>query len=182
MPPSLPAFRNASGRGGFTLFEVCIAVFIGVMIMLAAVPSISGVIEEQRARRLFNQFDDLARQAASHAVTERRPYVLEWDDSGVSMHPLATRNPDESSAGGNAGFGEAAAHSDSEDATGRVEFGERLAPDLDLPASLMKDPPKVWTFWPTGTCEPAKITCHIADAPWTATYNPLTEQPVFASP
>jgi type II secretory pathway pseudopilin PulG len=159
-PASRPASANCAA---FTLFEICIAVFIAVLIILAAVPSISGVIEEQRAKKLFSQFDDLAKQAGTRAVTERRPFVLEWDDDGVTMHPLAP------------------AEGDSAQDTGRVDFGEKLAPDLLLPAALEKDPPRVWTFWPTGTCEPAMITCHVPDASWTATYDALTEQPVFAS-
>lgn len=148
----------------FTLFEVCIAVFIGVMIILAAIPSLSGLIEERRAKKLFNEFDDLAKEASTRAVTERRAYVLDWDDSGVSMRPLEPANDDEA-----------------EDVR-RVDFGQKLAPDLELPGALEKDPPREWTFWPTGTCEPAIVICHIADAPWTATYDPLTEQPVFTSP
>jgi hypothetical protein len=156
--------NTVASAAAFTLFEVCLAIFIGVMIIMAAIPSISGVIEEQRAKKLFNEFDGLAREASDHAVTERRPYVLEWDDSGVSMRPLAPANEDEARG------------------TGRVDFGEKHAPDLQLPAALEKNPPRVWTFWPTGTCEPATIICHLADAPWTATYDPLTEQPVFTSP
>ena len=150
--------------GAFTLFEILLAIFIAVLIVLAAVPSISGVIEEQRARKLFTQFDGLVRDASSRAVTERRPYVLEWDESGVTMRPLEPQNGDEAQG------------------AGRVDFGEKLAPDLLLPAALVKDPPKEWTFWPTGTCEPATITCHVPDAKWTATYDALTEQPVFTSP
>jgi hypothetical protein len=154
----------APQQAAFTLFEVCIAVFIGVLIVLAAVPSISGVLQEQRAKKLFNQFDDLVKQASGNAVTQRRPYVLDWDDSGVTMHPLAPKTDD-----------------DPQDSV-RVDFGKKLAPDLLLPAALMKDPPRVWTFWPTGTCEPATVICHVADSPWTASYDALTEQPVYSSP
>ena len=71
---------------------------------------------------------------------------------------------------------------DGGDQTGHVGFGKRQAPDLILPASLMKDPPRIWTFWPTGTCEPATIICKVAESPFTATYDPLTEQPVYTSP
>jgi hypothetical protein len=155
---------TAAKRAAFTLFEVCIAIFIGVMIVLAAVPSLSGVLAEQRAKKLFNEFDDLARAASSRAVTERRPYVLDWDDSGVSMRPLAPENGDEAQG------------------MQRVDFGEKLAPDLRLPGALEKNPPRQWTFWPTGTCEPAIIICHVAGAPWTAKYDALTEQAVFTSP
>jgi hypothetical protein len=158
-PQNLPANPAA-----FTLLEVCIAVFIGVMIILAAIPSISGVLEEQRAKKLFNQFDDLTKAAASRAVTERRPYVLDWDDSGVFMRPLEPENAGEAQG------------------SQRVDFGEKLAPVLQLPSALEKDPPRQWTFWPTGTCEPAIIICRIAGSKWTATYDALTEQPVFTSP
>lgn len=151
-------------RAAFTLFEVCLAVFIGVMILLAAAPSVSGLLQEQRAKKLFTQFDDLAMQASTRAVTERRPYVIEWDNSGVTLRPLAPANAEEAQG------------------MGRVEFGEKLTPDLLLPGALMKDPPREWTFWPTATCEAAKITCHAPDSPWTASYNPLTEQPEYTSP
>jgi hypothetical protein len=149
---------------GFTLFEICIAIFIGVMIILAAIPSISGVIEEQRAKKLFNEFDDLVKAASDRAVTEHRPFVLDWDDSGVFMRPLEPESDDKASD------------------NRRVDFGEKLAPDLKLPGALEKNPPRRWTFWPSGTCEPAVIICHVAGSPWTATYDPLTEQPTFTSP
>lgn len=158
------AMTGAKRAAGFTLLEVCIAIFIAVMLMVAAIPSISGVIQDQRAKKVFNQFDDLTREASSHAVTERRPYALEWDDSGVFCRPLAPVNADEARG------------------IDRVDFGDKLTPDLLLPAALDKDPPRIWTFWPSGTCEPATVICHIADAPWTATYDPLTEQPAFSSP
>jgi hypothetical protein len=148
----------------FTLFEICLAIFIAVMLMVAAIPSISGVLADQRAKKLFNQFDDLTREASTHAVMERRPYCLEWDDNGVFLRPLDPDNIDEARG------------------IDRVDFGDKLAPDLNLPSALEKDPPRIWTFWPTGTCEPATIICHIADAPWTATYDPITEQPYFTSP
>jgi type II secretory pathway pseudopilin PulG len=155
---------NSRARAAFTLFEVVIAVFIAVMIMLAAVPSISGLLEEQRSKKLFTQFDGLAKSAANHAVTERRPFVLAWDDDGVTMRPLSPGDQDPSSD------------------TDRIDFGIRLAPDLLLPAALIKNPPRIWTFWPTGTCEPATVICHVPGSPWTATYDPLTEQPVYTTP
>jgi len=159
-----PALRSKSAAtAGFTLFEICIAISIAVLIILAAVPSIGGILQEQRAKKLFNEFDALTKEACSRAVTERRPYSLVWDDSGVTLQPLTPQEGDEQQPGD------------------RVDFGEKLAPDLLLPAALVKDPPAIWTFWPTGTCEPATITCHVPGASWTATYDPLTEQPTFTS-
>jgi hypothetical protein len=156
--------KNGSSLAAFTLFEVCLAVFIALMMIFAAIPSISGLLADQRAKKLFNQFNDLTRKASSLSATERRPYVIEWDDNGVFLRPLAPANASEARG------------------IDRVDFGEKLAPALQLTSALDKDTPLVWTFWPTGTCEPATITCRIAGAPWTASYDPLTEQPYFTSP
>jgi type II secretory pathway pseudopilin PulG len=156
--------KDHGDPAAFTLLELCIAILIAVMIILAAVPSISGLMAEQRAKKLFTEFDELARKASMTAVEERRAYALVWDDSSVVMRPLAPADKKEAAG------------------TGRVDFGKKMAPDLFLPASLAKAPPRVWTFWPTATCEPATIKCHVPDASWTATYDPLTEQAVFSSP
>ena len=156
--------ERARRRLAFTLLEVCLAIFIAVLVVLAAVPSLSGIIEERRAKKIFNQFDDLVRQAESRSVTERRPYALVWDLSGVFLAPLSPAN-----AGGAKGIA-------------RVDFGDRQTPELQLPAALNSDVPKQWTFWPSGACEPATVICRSADAPWTAVYDPLTVQPVFTSP
>lgn len=166
----------------FTLLEVCLAIFIAVLIVLAAVPSLSGVIEEQRAKRLFNQFDDLVREARSRSVTERRPYALVWDKTGVFLSPLQSLESDETPAAETPGPAPAASAGDSSPAAKRVDFGERQTPELQLPAALNANVPYRWTFWPSGTCEPATIICRLADAPWTATYDPLTVQPGFSSP
>ena len=155
---------TAASRNAFTLIEVALAIFLAVMIMMAAVPSVSGLLEQRRAEKQFNEFDGLAKEASSRAVSERRPYVIEWDDTGVTLHPLSPGD------------------SDNADQTKRVEFGEKMVPDLIMPGALVKKPAPVWTFWPTGTCEPVKIVCHVPDAPWTATYDALTEQPVYTSP
>jgi type II secretory pathway pseudopilin PulG len=156
--------KHGSAIAAFTLFEICIAIFIAVMIIVAAVPSLTGVLADQKAKKLFNQFNDLTREASTRAMTERRPYVLAWDESGVTLRPQAPANKGEA------------------DGIDRVDFGEKLAPELQLPGALEKNPPREWTFWPTGTCEPAVIICHLDNAPWTASYDPLTEQAKFSSP
>jgi type II secretory pathway pseudopilin PulG len=156
--------RAFAKRGAFTLLEVCLAIFIAMLLIMAAVPSITGVLAGQRAKKLFTQFDDLTREASSHAITERRPYAIVWDDNGVTLRPLAPADKNE-------------AHG-----IDHLDFGIRLAPELQLTAALIKKPPRIWTFWPTGTCEPATIICHVPGSPWTAAYDPLTEQPIYSVP
>ena len=41
-------------------------------------------------------------------------------------------------------------------------------------ASLATDPASVWTFWPTGNCEPVNIRYEGPAGQWEAVYNPLS--------
>jgi len=135
-------------RLAFTLLEVCLAIFIGALIVLAAVPSLSGVLEEQRAKKVFNQFNDLVREARTHAVTERRPYALVWDKTGVFVTPIAMA--EDTGTNGAASLDEEQeqqqdqAMSDDTTTDGqaqivepegakRLDFGEKETPELQLP-------------------------------------------------
>lgn len=152
-----------SRRVAFTLLEVCLAVFIAMLILTLAVPSIQGVVNDAKMRKRFDEIDALARDAQSRSVTERRAFVLAWDKAGIALRPQEPRTKEE--AGG----------------ISRVDFSEKETVTLGLPAALVKKPAAVWTFWPTGTCEPATLTGEGGEGRWTADYNPLTARAVFSS-
>ena len=81
--PGIKGVAAGDGRrAGFTLLELCLAIFIAVIIMLAAVPSIQGVVEEQRARKLFTQFDSLATRRPARGRS-RSAALMSW--SGTTM-------------------------------------------------------------------------------------------------
>ncbi|MEI8342422.1 MAG: hypothetical protein WCH43_12935 [Verrucomicrobiota bacterium] len=143
---------------GFTLIEICLAVFISLMLITLAVPSIERLLNESKGRETFDRFDALVRHAQSLAVTERRPYLLEWDDSGVLMRP------------------EKPATREEEAGLDRVDYGEKEVCDIDFPAALVKKPSREWIFWPSGTCEPATVTYKGKGESWSADYDPLTLQ------
>jgi type II secretory pathway pseudopilin PulG len=147
-------------RRGFTLLEVCLAVFIAMLLVTLAVPSVSGLLAEQRAKRSFEAFDSLARDAQSRSRSERRAYVLAWDRDGIAVRPKEPKS-DEELKGVN-----------------RIDFAEKETFAIDLPAALVKTPASEWIFWPTGTCEPATVHHGEADR-WTANYDPLTTRPQF---
>jgi len=143
---------------GFTLIEICLAVFISLMLITLAVPSIQRLLNEEKGKESFDRFDALVRHAQSLAVSERRPYVLEWDDSGVLMRPEkpATREED-------AGLD-------------RIDLAEKEVCEVEFPAALIKNPPREWIFWPSGTCEPARVSYKGRGEAWVAEYDPLTLQ------
>jgi prepilin-type N-terminal cleavage/methylation domain-containing protein len=97
-----PTFANASHaqyyrmprRHAFTLLEILIAIVIGLMLLLIAVPSVSGMIREQKLRETFQKFDNYVRAAQTRAMRERRTYVMVWDKKGIDLVPLDPTVPD----------------------------------------------------------------------------------------
>jgi len=143
---------------GFTLIEICLAVFIALMLITVAVPSIQRVLNQENDQQSFERFDALVRYAQGQAVSERRNYVLVWNKTGVSVRPEKAANR-----------GEAAGHD-------HFEIGEKEGCDIYFPAALVKKPSRKWIFWPSGTCEPATISYKGEKESWMAEYDPLTAQ------
>jgi type II secretory pathway pseudopilin PulG len=143
----------------FTLIEIALAIFILMLLLVLAVPSLSGVIASRRLKQSLDGFNSLVRQAQERSVIERRPYLIVWSKGGVLLRPEV--------------FGE-----DEEvkpTAQFRVSKGTMLR--LSLPAALAEKHPAEWIFWPSGNCEPAIVQFRGTAGLWTASYSPLTAQP-----
>ena len=150
-------------RAAFTLLELMLAIAITIVVMLVAIPSVRGLVAERRLRDTFEKFDALARKAQLHAVTQQRTWALRIDEGGVAIsadEPL----PEE--------------HSGSEDNATPEQISSSKDESYTMlrPASLLlpKDTPSKWTFWRSGTCEPAIVNYTGPDGTWAAQYNPLT--------
>jgi type II secretory pathway pseudopilin PulG len=144
---------------GFTLIEIVLAVFILMLLLLLAVPSLHGVLADRRLRRSLDDFNKLVHRAQERSVTERRPYLIVWSKDSVLLRPEAFLK--------------------GEQVRPTAEFplnrGETLK--LSLPAALTKKHPAEWIFWPSGTCEPAIVQFAGPSGSWSANYSPLTTRP-----
>jgi prepilin-type N-terminal cleavage/methylation domain-containing protein len=141
---------------GFTLIEIVIAVFILVMLLLLAVPSLNGVLADKRLHRSLDGFNALVIQAQQKSVAEHRAYLIVWEKDNVILRPEAFAKDEEQKP----------------TATFQLERGSALV--LRLPAALTKKAASEWIFWPTGICEPAIVRFEGASGTWTANYSPLT--------
>src|SRR5689334_18325480 len=121
-------------EGGFTLFEIILAVFIAVLLILLAIPSIEGVFAEGRMKRSFEAFDELVRTAQSRSLAEQRAYVLAWEKGRIALRPDELRPEDDASG------------------VAQLDVANDESYELELPAALLPHPPTVWVFWPSGTC------------------------------
>ncbi|MBA3962108.1 MAG: prepilin-type N-terminal cleavage/methylation domain-containing protein [Chthoniobacterales bacterium] len=142
---------------GFTLIEIAISVFILLIIMLLAIPSVSGVLADRRLQRSLAAMNDMVHQGQERAVHERRPYLIVWQKNSIV---LRAESGDVSAA-----------------PVAQLARDKAHVFLLRLPAALEKDPLAQWIFWPSGTCEPANVRFQGADGNWEVNYAPLTARP-----
>ena len=145
-----------SRRDGFTLLEIIIALVIGLMIVMLAVPGIVGLLREQKLKKTFESFDDLARRARERAVTESRGFRIVFGETGATLEPSDPRE------------------GDAEEELEHYEIGEKETLTVERPAALVKKPPAEWPFWRSGCCEPVVVSYSGPDGSWKAEYDALT--------
>ena len=143
----------------FTLIEIALSIFILLLILVMAVPSLSGVIANRRLKQSLDSFNQLVRQAQERSVTERRAYLIVWGKNSVLLRPEVFAEDEEEKPA----------------AVFRLSKGNWIK--ISLPAALLGKPPAEWIFWPSGTCEPATVQFKGPAGGWTANYSPLTAQP-----
>jgi type II secretory pathway pseudopilin PulG len=143
----------------FTLIEIALSIFILMLLLALAVPSLSGVIASRRLKQSLDGFNNLVRQAQQRSVTERRPYLIVWSKGRVLLRPEV--------------FGE----DEEVKATAELRLGKGSVLWLSLPAAFVEKHPAEWIFWPSGNCEPAIVQFKGPAGLWTASYSPLTAQP-----
>ncbi len=150
----MPVRRTA----GFTLIEIAFSIAIMMLLLVLAVPSLTGVMADRRLRVSLDRFNDLAHEAQQKSIAEHRAYLVTWTSKGIELRP------------------EALLDTDGPDPAARLAVSPGESYSLALPFALMKDPPAEWIFWPSGTCEPAEVTFKSSNGTWKASYSPLTAQ------
>ncbi|MFL6519401.1 MAG: Tfp pilus assembly protein FimT/FimU [Chthoniobacterales bacterium] len=140
----------------FTLLELAIAVVILVVLIMLAVPSMSGVVADRRLRKSLDGFNAVVREAQERSVSERRPYLVMWTGGKVGLRP------------------EGLLKGEKPDPEVKLKLGKNESLKVSFPAALVDGAPPEWIFWPSGNCEPAVVTYQGDDGKWTASYSPLT--------
>jgi type II secretory pathway pseudopilin PulG len=143
----------------FTLIEIALSIFILMLLLMLAVPSLTGVFSSRRLKQSLDQFNSLVNQAHERSVLERRPYLVVWGKGGVLLRP------------------ESFAENEEAKATAELRLGKGTLLKLSLPAALVQNHPWEWIFWPSGNCEPAVVQFSGPAGQWTASYSPLSVQP-----
>jgi prepilin-type N-terminal cleavage/methylation domain-containing protein len=143
-------------KAGFTLVELAIAVVILVLLMMLAVPSMSGVLADRRLRRSLDEFNAVVREAHERAVAERRSYLVVYYDGKVGLRAEGLLKGEEP------------------EPVVKLKLAKNESLKISFPAALVEDPPPEWIFWPSGNCEPAQVSFKSRNGSWTANYSALT--------
>lgn len=145
-----------SPRHGFTLLEIMLAILIGLLLMTVAVPSVVGMMREQKLKQTYEEFDDFVRKAQLKAVESGQTQVMVWDDAGIDLIPQSIEE------------------SDKQETPEHFAFPDRTKWALSRPAALVKKPVWEWPFWRNGVCEPVIVSYEGTAGKWSAEYNGLT--------
>ena len=151
-----------SRRAGFTLLEICLALFVSLLLITLAVPSIASVLAEQRLKRSFDAFDGFVRTAREKSIAEGRTYTMVWTEDGITLRADERRDTDDGAA-----------------EPERFVFAEGESLTLERPAALVKKPPPEWVFWRSGLCEEVLVSFAGAAGRWRVRYDPLTAHATF---
>jgi type II secretory pathway pseudopilin PulG len=138
---------------------MAVAVVILVLLMMLAVPSMSGVMADRRLRRSLDEFNVIVREAQERSVTEHRAYLIVWEKGKLGLRA------------------EGLEKGESPEPVVKWKFAKGESLKINFPAALVEEPPPEWIFWASGNCEPAVVTYHGKDGTWTANYPALTGRP-----
>ena len=144
---------------GFTLIEIVIATAIMLIILLLAVPSLTGVLADRRLHHSLDRLTGVVNEARERSVAEHRSYLVVLDGKKVGLRPEVLRKDEKPAL------------------FSSQTFGSSDSLKISFPAALTAEQPNEWVFWPTGTCEPAVIQFRGRDGSWTASYTGLSPRP-----
>ncbi len=152
-------------RRGFTLIEMCVVLCLAVMLISVALPSLSGQLGRRRLQDASDRLDALTTRARENSVAEGRPYQLVWEKGGaIALYPADAPDTVRRKNGPVSALTPTAAN-------------EHYT--LIRGASLAGNPAPVWTFWPTGNCEPVSVRYQGTGGEWEVVYSPLSGRGTF---
>ena len=149
---------------GYTLLEICLVLFIGVLIVGLALPSVSSTFKEGRLREPEQKLELYAKTGRRLAVSEGKPYVIEFSAGGFRLRPWTEERSDKAKA------------NDPFSYRFPQGTGMKLArwPQETWLEPRDGDKPILWLFTPDGLCEPIRCRWTHGTSWVEAGFDPLT--------
>jgi prepilin-type N-terminal cleavage/methylation domain-containing protein len=151
------SFSRRSFSSGFTLLEVCVALFIVSVLFVVAVPPAAHLLQEEQLQRPVRELQSLAKSARRLAMTEQRSFQLLLLDDGYQLRPVVEKKGEK---------WEPVSYR----LPGEIRFAIRRPGERDFARSTDGR----WIFQPNGLCEPLTFRFERAGDYLQFTVNPLT--------
>ena len=166
---------------GFTLLEICLVMFIAILIMGLAIPVTASLMSEQRLREPARQLELLVKTARRQAVQDNRSYEILMSPTGFLLQPVLDADAPA------APLQEPPKPADGEEGEAVEQAPAPFEPlEYRLPGEVTyliqrfgwekagKPEEDHWVFQPTGMCEPMILRFQRGEGWLEITFNPLT--------
>jgi hypothetical protein len=147
-------------RAAFTLLEICLTLVIGMMLILLAVPSVAGLLADQRLHESWDRFEQLVNTARIQSIRTQQPCRLVWERHRIILQAVNPKAGDDGEI-----------HS--------LSMADDEAYELTRTAALITPAPAEWIFWPNGVCEPVVVRYHGHSGRWQARFDALDPHGTF---
>jgi len=177
---NLKLFLENSRRRGFTLLEMCIVLFIIMLLLAAALPAIQTAFVEQSVRRDSHELALMVKTAMMQSADQHRAYIIELTRSSMMLHPASQPSPEGDSAPPAGNSDDASATGDNSapeniDITHSIDSLNRvLLPDPEKPRAWLPAFSSSWLFQPGALCPAPRVRISRGNAWIELSFNPLT--------
>ncbi len=163
--------RSAScPRGGYTLLEICIVLFIVALLIGAAAPHLSGWLSEERLRGPARRLELLARTARLDAIDRQCPYEVVIRPGSLSLEATGGDGPEKGREKDGPGAAAPAAVPDPYPLSDSIAVRTKAWGEAEFSS---RDEVR-WRFQPSGLCEPMWVEFRQAGSVIALGFDPLT--------
>jgi len=160
-------------RRGFTLLEMCTVLFIIMLLLAAALPSIQTAFIEKSVRDDSHELALMVKTAMLQSADEHRPYTIDFTRTTMTLHPVSDPSQNGEAKDGNAAGGNPA--SDDSAITYAIDGADHLQlPDPEKPKAWLPVLSASWLFRPGELCPAPRVRFIRGDAWLELSFNALT--------
>ncbi len=169
--------NGAFSPHGFTLLEMCMVLFIIMLLLAVMMPAIQSAFVEQAVRDDARQLSLMVKTAMLQSTEQHRPYVIDLTATTMALHPLGETPKDADSSSSTSDEEVSAKKS----ATDEVAIASRLdgpnkllAPDPKKAHAWIAMPATSWRFQPGELCPAPRVRLARGEAWVEMSFNALT--------
>jgi prepilin-type N-terminal cleavage/methylation domain-containing protein len=176
---AIPSPELLRSRRGFTLLELCIVLFIIVLLAGVAMPAMDTAFEEQSLRTDAHQLSLMVKTAVIQSGEQQQPFRLVLEGKELSLTSAGPADEGDRAADNPGSATNDAAKPGDDADSGNQAVSYTLSNGLKFPDATKKDkweslPSVTWLFQPQGLCPLPRVRLERGSAYLEMSFNALT--------